>query len=126
MVGWFFLWPSGIHVGIAAADPSIYQHFADAAVMVWGEHGWNEIFMANPRVWGLALSVGELTLGLLLLRGGQWAKIRWIGVIGFHVALVLFGFGFLIWPLPAVAVLVPAAWRDWPRLTSGKPPRRTE
>ena len=74
VIGAFFLWTSGIHVGTAAIDPSSYQHFADAAVMAWVERGWNEIFMANPRVWGLAVAAGELILGLLLLRGGGAAS----------------------------------------------------
>ena len=125
VVGWFFLWTSGIHVGLVAADPSIYEHFADAAVMGWVERGWRGIFMGHPLVWGLALSVGELAIGLLLLRGGTSAKIGWIGVIGFHVALTLFGWGFLIWSVPALGVLVPVAWRDWPGLTPREPPRRT-
>lgn len=51
----------------------------------------NEVFMANPRVWGLTVAAGELMLGLLLLRGGPAAKVGCLGVIGFHLALVLFG-----------------------------------
>lgn len=116
MIGSFFLWTSGIHVGVAAIDPQSYRHFADAAVMAWVERGWNEVFMANPRMWGLAVAAGELTLGVLLLRGGYAAKIGWLGVIGFHLALVLFGWGFLIWSAPALAVLVVLTRRDWPRL----------
>lgn len=125
VVGWFFLWTSGIHVGVAAADPSIYQHFADTAVLAWVERAWSAIFMANPRAWGLAVSAGELALALLLLRGGPSGKIGWIGVISFTVVLVLFGWGFLLWAVPALAVLVPMARRDWPRLASREPPLRT-
>ncbi len=108
-------------MGVAAIDPSSYRHFADAAVMAWVERGWNEVFMANPRMWGLAVAAGELTLGLLLLRGGYAAKIGWLGVIGFHLALVLFGWGFLIWSAPALAALVVLTWRDWPRLSIREP-----
>lgn len=122
MVGWFFVWTSGIHVGIAAAHPAIYRSFADAAVMGWVERGWNEIFMADPRAWGLAVAAGELALGLLLLHGGRMAKVGWIGVIGFHIALVLFGWVFLFWSIPALVVLVLLARRDWPRLTAPEPP----
>ncbi|MEO7062081.1 MAG: hypothetical protein ABI083_20380 [Lapillicoccus sp.] len=118
VIGSIFLWTSGIHVGIAAVAPSSYQHFADAAVVAWVERGWNEIFMANPRAWGLAVAAGELVLGLLLLRGGRSAKVGWLGVIGFQVALVLFGWGFLIWSVPALGVLVVLTRRDWPRLST--------
>ncbi|MEO8829380.1 hypothetical protein [Lapillicoccus sp.] len=121
IIGSFFLWTSGIHVGIAVVDPSSYQHFADAAVVAWVERGWNEIFMASPRVWGLAVAAGELMLGLLLLRGGRAAKVGWLGVIGFTLALVLFGWGFLIWSAPALGVLVLLTRRDWPRLSTREP-----
>ncbi len=121
IIGSFFLWTSGIHVGVATIDPSSYRHFADAAVMAWVERGWNEVFMANPRVWGLAVAAGELMLGLLLLRGGYAAKVGWLGVIGFHLALVLFGWGFLIWSAPALAVLMVLTRRDWPRLSTWEP-----
>ncbi len=121
IIGAFFLWTSGIHMGIAAIDPSGYQHFADAAVAGWVQRGWNEIFMANPRVWGFAVAVAELILGLLLLRGGGVAKVGWLGVIGFHLALVLFGWGFLIWSAPALVVLVLLLRRDWPRLGTKEP-----
>lgn len=121
IVGRFLLWTSGIHVGIAAADPSIYRHFADGAVMGWVERGWNGVFMANPRPWGLAVAAGELTLALLLLHGGRAAKVGWLGVIGFQVALVLFGWGFVIWSAPALAVLVPVVWREWPQLSAREP-----
>jgi hypothetical protein len=61
---------------------------------------------------------GELTLGLLLLAGGTWARVGWVGVIAFHVALMLFGWGFWIWSVPVLVFLVVAARRDWPALGS--------
>lgn len=121
LVGWFFLWTSGIHVGIAAVAPYSYRHFADAAVMDWVENGWQEIFMAHPRAWGLTVAAGELALGLLLLRGGRAAKAGWIAVVGFHFALVLFGWTFLLYAAPALVVLVTLARRDWPRLGAHEP-----
>lgn len=108
-------------MGVASVNPSSYRHFADAAIMTWVERGWNEVFMANPRPWGLAIAGGELMLGLLLLRGGGSAKLGWLGVIGFHLALVLFGWGFLIWSAPVLAVLVVLTRRDWPQLRTTSP-----
>ena len=121
LVGRFLVWTSGIHVGIATADPLIYRHFADAAVMGWVERGWNGVFMANPRAWGLAVAAGELALALLLLHGGRAAKVGWLGVIGFHVALVLFGWAFLIWSAPVLVVLVLLVRREWPHLSTCDP-----
>ena len=120
-VGCFFLWTSGIHVGIVAAGTSFYRDFADAALLGFVRSGWREVFMAAPHAWGLALAGGELLIGLLLLRGGPAARVGWVAAIAFQVLLVLFGWGFLLWSVPALAFLVPAARRDWPRLAAPAP-----
>jgi hypothetical protein len=74
--------------------------------------------MPHPHAWFLALAVGEVVLGLLLLRGGPAARVGWTGVIAFHVLLMAFGFGIWVWCLPALAFLVPAARADWPALAA--------
>jgi hypothetical protein len=61
---------------------------------------------------------GETLLGVLLLVGGSWAKLGWAGVIAFHVALMLFGFGYWMWSIPALVVLISLARADWPRLST--------
>jgi hypothetical protein len=40
-------------------------------------------------------------------------------VIAFHLALMAFGWGVWLWSVPGLAGLVPAALRDWPRLSDG-------
>ena len=118
VVGSFFLFTAGIHLGMVASDAGVYRHFADSAPVPLVRDAWAEVFMAAPSAWGLAVMAGELTLGLLLLAGGTWAKAGWCGVIAFHVALMLFGWGFWIWSVPVLVFLVVAARRDWPALES--------
>ncbi|MBG6225939.1 hypothetical protein IWX63_002522 [Arthrobacter sp. CAN_A2] len=113
IVGGFFLFTGGVHLGIVMADPQLYAPFAQESFIPLVEKAWSEIFMAAPARWGLALSVGEATLGVLLLRGGQWAKVGWAGVIAFHLGLMLFGWGFWLWSVPALAFLIWAARADW-------------
>lgn len=124
IVGLVFLWTSGIHVGIVAAGPDLYRHFADTSFVPGVHQAWTQVVMADPVTWGLLLALGEATLGGLLLVGGRWARAGWVGVIAFHVLLMLFGFGFWMWSLPALTVLVPLAWRDWPGLgrAAARPP----
>jgi hypothetical protein len=117
-VGSFFLFTAGVHLGMVAADAQVYRHFADAALVPLVRDAWAEVFMASPSAWGLVVMAGELTLGLLLLAGGTWARVGWVGVIAFHVALMLFGWGFWIWSVPVLVFLVVAARRDWPALDS--------
>lgn len=118
VVGGFFLSTGGVHLGIVAASTVFYTHFADHAVFGFVRDGWSDVFMAEPVFWGLCLFLGETLLGVLLLSGGPWARLGWTGVIVFHLLLMLFGIGFWLWSLPALAVLVPLTWADWPYLSS--------
>lgn len=118
IVGGFFLFTGGIHLGIVAAGPDFYAPFADGALFELVDAAWDRIFMAAPVTWGLALSLGEAALGILLLLGGVWAKAGWAGVIAFHLALMLFGWGFWLWSVPVLAFLIPGALADW-RSTRG-------
>ena len=115
-VGGFYLTMGGINAGIVFADPHSYQHFADGAYLGFVTEHWNDIVMAAPAFWGLLLAAGEIVLGSLLLHDGPIARIGWVGVIAFHVLLMLFGPGIWLWCIPALAVLVPAARADWPQL----------
>lgn len=117
VVGGFYLSMGGVHLGIVAADPEFYRPFADRALLPFVRDGWADIFMAAPVFWGLCLVAGETALGILLLTGGWTAKLGWAGVIAFHVLLMLFGWGIWVWCMPAIALLVPLAVRDWPRLS---------
>lgn len=112
LVGSFFLLTAGVHVGIVAADPQLYRDFALGSPLPFVRTAWAEVFMAHPGAWGLALALGEAALAVMLLLGGRWALPGWAGVVGFHVGLMLFGWGLWLWSLPALAVLVPAALAD--------------
>ena len=112
IVGGFYLTMGGVHLGLASADAQAYRHFADHGLLPFVRDGWQEIVMAHPAVWGLLLMAGELTLGTLLLVGGRAARWGWVGVIVFQALLMLFGFGFWLWSVPALVVLVLLARHD--------------
>ena len=115
-VGGFYLVMGGINAGIAVADAGTYRTFADGAYWSFVTDTWREVVMAHPAPWILALAAGEVVLGLLLLHGGAAARVGWVGVIGFHVLLMSFGFGVWLWSIPVLLVLVPTARADWPAL----------
>jgi hypothetical protein len=112
VVGGFYLSMGGVHLGLVAADPQTYRHFADAGLFAFVRDGWHDVFMAAPAVFGLLLALGETVLGVLLLVGGRCATVGWAGVITFHLLLMLFGFGIWLWCLPALALLVTLARKD--------------
>ena len=112
VVGGFYLTMGGVHVGLVAADTDVYRHFAGGAFFAFVRTGWQDIFMAKPAVFGLLLAAGEIILGVLLLLGGRAATLGWAGVVTFHALLMLFGFGFWIWSIPALSLLVYLARHD--------------
>lgn len=112
LVGGLFLVMGGVHLGIVSVDPQTYDPFADHPLFPFVHDGWQSIVMAHPAFWGLCLMAGEITLGTLLLVGGRAARWGWIGVIAFHLLLMLFGFYFWVWCIPALALLVLLAGHD--------------
>ncbi len=120
IVGGFYLVMGGVHLGLVSADAQVYRHFADHGLFPFVRDGWREIVMARPALWGLLLMAGELTLGTLLLVGGRAARWGWLGVIAFQALLMLFGFGFWLWSVPALALLVFLARRDLAQEGSGR------
>jgi hypothetical protein len=112
VVGGFFLVMGGVHLGLVAADPAVYRHFADNALFAFVVDGWQDIVMVRPEVYGVLLMAGEIVLGTMLLIGRRAAYVGWTGVIAFHVLLLVFGWGIWLWSIPALAVLVPIAHRD--------------
>ncbi|MCW2737717.1 hypothetical protein [Nocardioides sp.] len=80
-VGGFYLVMGGINAGIVAADPETYRTFADGAFWPFVTDAWHDVVMSQPIPWFLLLAGGEVTLGLLLLRGAAAARAGWVGVI---------------------------------------------
>ncbi|WP_200948233.1 hypothetical protein [Nocardioides sp. Soil774] len=122
-VGGFYLVMGGINAGIVLGDPETYRTFADGSWSSFVTDAWREVVTAHPLAWILLLGAGEVTLGVLLLRGAHAARVGWVGVIVFHVLLMSFGVGFWLWSVPALAVLVPSARADWPALATPPAPR---
>ena len=117
-VGGFYLTMGGINAGIVFADPTTYTRFADGSFLPFVTRMWSDVVMSAPTFWGLLLAVGEIALGVLLLRGRRGARVGWAGVLVFHLLLMLFGLGIWLWCLPVLAVLSPVAWAEWPTLVA--------
>jgi hypothetical protein len=52
---------------------------------------------------------GKVVGGFFLFTGGVRANAGWAGAVAFHLGLLLFGWGFWLWSVPALAFLVPSA-----------------
>ena len=109
ILGGFYLTMAGINIGLSIGDPQHYSGFAHAAHFDWVLQAWQSIFMSNPGMWAALLGVGEILIGTALLAGGRWALLGYAGVIAFHLALLLFGWGIWLWAVPVVAVVLPVS-----------------
>lgn len=105
-----------VHAGFAIGDPQAYRSFADTALFDWVFRGWQDIFMADPRLWALLLGAGELLIAALLIFA---RRLGFAGVVVFHLALMLFGWGFWLWCVPALAFAVPAAVHEFRTRSTG-------
>lgn len=121
-VGLLYIGGAVVHITLASFNARGYDAFADGALLDVVRSGWREIFMSDPSAWALLLAWGEAALGAALLLGGTAARWGYGGVIAFHVALMLFGWGFWTWSVPALVFLVWLARRDWPLLGQPRVP----
>ncbi|MDT0214957.1 hypothetical protein Q9R29_13780 [Rothia sp. ARF10] len=121
VVGGLYLVAAGSHVGLVSADPTVYEGFAEQGLFGFVRSGWADIVMAHPRPWIYLLALGEATLGALLLAGRRASRVGWVGVLAFHALLLLFGWGFWLYAVPAGALLAWLARRDLPALATSDP-----
>ena len=104
--GVLFLWSSGVHVGIVASDPELYRDVADAAWLPGIATAWQDVFMAHPAFWGLMVALGEFVIATGLLTGGRAARYGLAGAAAFHVGLMTLGWGYWMWSVPVLAILL--------------------
>lgn len=92
--------------GFFLARGDDYERFADGAYVPFVRDTWRSVVVPEHHLWIGLLITFELAVGLLVLVGGRWTELAYVGAIGFHVALLSFGWGFYLWSLPMIAALV--------------------
>jgi hypothetical protein len=98
-----------VHMGFAIWRPGIYRDFAAGSEFGWVRDSWQDVFMADPRAWALALAAGEVLIAILLI---AQPRLGYVAVLAFTATLVLFGWGVLLWSVPIAAVVVMAMARE--------------
>jgi len=80
-----------------------YADFADPAHFAWVTDTWRAVVVPNHVLFIGLLVVFEATVGALILSGGRRTQLGYVGVIGFYMALWLFGWFETVW----VVVMLP-------------------
>ena len=102
-----------LHV-INLASHGDYAGFADPAHFAWVTDAWRAVVAPNQVLFIGLLVVFEATVGVLTLSGGRRTQVGYVGVIGFYLALWLFGWIETVWVvimLPPMLSLLRAEWR---------------
>ena len=116
-----------------------YATFAQGSSFAVVRDTWASVVVPNHHLWIGLLVVFEATVGVLVLMGPRARTVGLVAAIVFHVLLVSFGWGFLLWSAPMIAALVlllqaadrrPQALSNWggagaSRAGAGRTPRRT-
>jgi hypothetical protein len=120
--GGMFLAGAATHVILVTTRPSSYGSFADGSWWPFIAHTWRSVLLPNVHVLIPLLVIYEAAVGLLILsRAHRRAGIA--AAIAFNAALILFGWGFCLWSVPVIVLLL----RFWylesaPRHTSDQKP----
>ena len=82
-----------------------YAKFADGAYLPFVRDTWRSLVVPNHTAFITALIVFEAAVGLLVLGGPRCRQVAYVGAIGFHIALLSFGWGFFLWSVPMICAL---------------------
>lgn len=99
-----------LHV-INLASAGDYAGFADPAHFAWVTDAWRAVVAPNQLLFIGLLIVFEATVGVLTIGGGLKTQVGYMGVIGFYLALWLFGWLETVWciiMIPAMLLLLHA------------------
>lgn len=109
-----------------------YSGFADGASTSFVRETWESVVVPHHGLFIGLLIVFEAVVGALVLVEGRARQTALVLLIAFNVALVSFGWGFLVWSAPMVVALsllwrADRTWRrtehrvDAPATTGGVP-----
>lgn len=113
-VGVLFLFGGALLHIINLASGADYADFADPAHFAWVTDAWRAVVPPNVVFFIGLLAVFEATVGALVLSGGRRTQLGYVAVIGFYLALTLFGGFQLVWfviMLPPMLLLLRAERR---------------
>ncbi|MFL6069774.1 MAG: hypothetical protein ACJ72Y_00640 [Actinomycetes bacterium] len=77
-----------------------YGDFADQSMLSFVTNTWRSVVAPHQGAFIGLLIVFEAVVGVLVLLGGRAAAVGMIGILGFHVGLMSFGWVFWVWSVP--------------------------
>ena len=103
--GWIFLGSAATHLILVSAVPKSYDSFADGSWWSFVTHAWRSVLVPNVSYLIPVLIAFEAAVGVLILTR-RYRRTGIAAAIVFNAALILFGWGFCIWSVPVIALLL--------------------
>lgn len=82
-----------------------YADFAEHSPWAFVRETWSDLVVPHAGLFIGLLIAFEVLVGTLALLGRERAQIAMVLAMGFHVALVAFGWGFAVWSVPMLAAM---------------------
>jgi hypothetical protein len=82
-----------------------YAEFADASFIPFVRDTWQAVVAPNQFLFIGLLVVFEAVVGTMVVMGGRRTQAALLAMIGFHVALMSFGWFFWAWSIPMLVAL---------------------
>lgn len=82
-----------------------YAGFADGSYIPFVRETWQSVVGPNQPLFIGLLVAFEAVVGVLVVLGGRRTQVALVAMIGFHVALMSFGWFFWAWSLPMLTAL---------------------
>ena len=105
-VGLLMLAGGALFNAVNLATGGDYAGFADDAHFGWVTAAWHAVVAPNQLLFIGWLVVFEAAVGVLILSGSRRTQLGYVGAIGFHLALWLFGWFLTIYALVILPPLV--------------------
>ena len=83
-----------------------FADFADGSWIPFVRDTWRDVVAPDQWFWIGLLIVFEAVVGVLVLLRGRWVTTGLIGMIGFHVALLLLSWWLWLWCVPMLIALI--------------------
>lgn len=96
---------AAVHAWNLATDVT-YSGFADWSWSSFVTDTWESLVVPHDGIFIGLLIAFEATVGVLVLIAGRPRRLGLMLMLAFHVALVSFGWVYLVWVVPMVAALV--------------------
>ncbi len=83
-----------------------YDGFAAGSPVALVRDTWQSLVVPHHAVFIWLLVLGEAAIGVAVALGGRAMRAAYLAAAAFHVALMVFGFGFWVWSLPVLLGLI--------------------